>query len=140
MKKVLLLLTSLVVLSSCEKKTELHVYNFCSKNPWDDYSYSGHGLLVESPIESPYKFTRCYVDWLRTQNDTWAQEHVRRYDEDTNSVYIRYEGTWVPTSHYVTRDYCDIKVSPPIDVVGGDTIIYNDVDERILRRFHKPRD
>lgn len=105
------------LLTSCESNTkELYVYNFASKNPWDDYSYAAHGLLVEEPIQHPYKFMQCYVEWMIDQSrasggDLWFDEHAARYYADTNSCYIRAEGTYkCQERECVTFDWCDIKL------------------------------
>jgi hypothetical protein len=128
MKKLLLLIPLLSV--ACESAPEMYYYNFASKNEWDNYSYAGHGLLTHEPIQSPHKFTRCYVDYLRNQDDNWSKRHVQRYDQDTSSVYIINEGKASPVGQFKSFDRCDVKVITGLDPViePGDTTIISDLE------------
>tara|TARA_B100001093_G_scaffold122830_1_gene115509 strand:- start:147 stop:557 length:411 start_codon:yes stop_codon:yes gene_type:complete len=128
MKKLLLLIPLLSV--ACQSTPEMYYYNFCSKNEWDNYSYAGHGLLTYEPIQSPSMFIRCYVDYMRTQDDVWSKKHVERYDKDTALVYIVSHGKANPVGSFKSFDRCDVKVVSGLDPViqPGDTTIISDLE------------
>ena len=88
MKKLLLL----VLLASCSvEQTPYFDYQVAYNPQTTEYGntyWASHGISMLEPIPNIYKFTRCYVDEMRTKDDGASRMLVKSYDEDTNNVVI----------------------------------------------------